>query len=270
MTEEPFVLSDAARRRRSPECASDLALDQLALGELSGADQTRLSAHLRACPSCSQAQVAIAASQRLFLAQENIGALASDALGRAERERATFRPWAWVTRLALPLALAAGAAAVVLWPAEQETRTKGGFSLSTYVLHPEAGNRGVLHAGEPVHPGDKLQFRYQGHRGYLAIVAVDAVGKVSVYYPPGPVAEPVEAGRDLRSAVELDDVLGPEVVVALRCAEPVAVAQVVAAAKQAVERARLAAQTPTAIDELGLPCIEMRQKLDKVGRPTPR
>jgi hypothetical protein len=174
-----------------------------------------------------------------------------------------------VRRLAVPaLALCAGAAGLVLWaPAN---RTKGGFSLSPYVLHPERASIGTLHAGEPLHPGDRLQFRYNGPRsGYLAVVAIDESGAVSVYYPAGPTAAAVEAGHevDLHSAVELDGKLGREVVLAVRCDQPVAVSDVVRAAREALRVARSRGLGLTELGPLGLPCDETRHRIAKTERP---
>src|SRR5207253_944057 len=100
--------------------------------------------------------------------------------------------------------------------------------------------------------------RYRGARaGYLTVVSVDAAKKVSVYYPPGPNAERVEAGHDvpLRSAIELDETLGRETVIGVRCDEARSVAEVVAAAQRGAA--------------LGPGCDEVRLELEKTAR-TPR
>jgi hypothetical protein len=196
--------------------------------------------------------------------------LAADALMRAERRPAP-RGWRW---LVAPLGLlAAGAAGFLLLPrTPQDFRTKGEFSLSSYVLHPESATAGTLHLGEPLHPGDRLQFRYNGSKsGHLAVVAVDSAGKVSIYYPPGPQAVPVEAGHDipLSSAVELDGTLGREVIVGVRCERPVAVAEISAATRSAVEAARARGVAVTDFGALGLPCAETRHQIVKQPPPLP-
>ncbi len=144
----------------------------------------------------------------------------------------------------------------------------GGFQLSTYVKHGERGGPGTLHTGEPLHPGDQLQFRYNGSQGgYLAILAVDARSEISVYYPTGPQAARVDGGReiDLAQAVELDGTLGPERIVAVRCDQPLGVAEAVAAARRAMTAAVEQGRPPTDLPPLGLPCAESRVDIVKVS-----
>jgi anti-sigma factor RsiW len=252
---------DARRRNRGPECASRLTLDRLALGELPEAERTTLAAHLSTCADCARAGEALAADRSQFLAEAALPTLAADALARAERARVPM--WERLRRLVMPLALgAAGVAGLALWLRPDDGhRTKGEFSLSPYVLHTEGGP-GTLHVGEPLHPGDQLQFRYNGAKaGYLAVVAVDARGKVSIYYPPGPRAAQVPAGREvpLSSAVELDGTLGRETVVGVRCQTPVGVDEILAATRKAARGGELG--------PLGLPCEETRYQFDKSARP---
>lgn len=268
-TSRPLPSLEAARRRRGPECASDLLLDRLALGELAEAERHRLEGHLAACAACASAGAALAADRARFLAEANVGALAADALSRVAGRPRGLR--ALLARLALPVTLAAGAAAALaLWARpEATTRTKGSpFSLALYVLH-EGATGGVVHGGEPLHPGDRLQFRYNGEAGHLAVVSIDAEAKVSLYYPPGPEAEAIPSGHDvpLRSAVELDGTLGPELLIAVRCARPVPVARILEAAQRSLERARAAGVAPVEVGPLDLPCDEARHRLSKAPRP---
>ena len=266
--ENQALVLDAGRRQRSAECVSNLALDRYLLDELAPHERDRLTAHLGTCHTCSEVHASLAADRERFDSDAPVASLAADALARwTQRPRGGLG--VWVRRLALPvLALGVGAAGLVLWtPAN---RTKGGFSLSPYVLHPERASTGSLHSGEPLHPGDRLQFRYNGPRGgYLAVVAVDERGAISVYYPAGPTAAAVDAGREveLRSAVELDGTLGREVVLGVRCDQPVAVSDVVRAAQNAVEAARAKGMSPPDLGPLGLPCDEMRHRIAKTGRP---
>lgn len=260
---------DAGRRRRGPACVSDLAFDRLALGELSAEEQGTLTAHLAGCADCAAARARLDEDRDLFAREAAIANLAAEALMRATRRPP--RRWQW---LVAPLGLlAAGAAAFALFvkPAP-EMRTKGEFSLSSYVLHPESATAGVLHLGEPLHPGDRVQFRYSGGQaGHLAIVAVDARGEVSVYYPPGALAAPVAAGTDLAldSAVELDGTLGREVILGVRCERAIPVSEVVGAARKAAEAARARGVAATDLGPLGLPCAETRHPIDKQPRPLP-
>jgi hypothetical protein len=266
--DHPGVL-DARRRTRGPACVSALTLDRFALGELEGGQREAVSAHLAGCADCTRAHQALSAEQALFVQEAPIANLAADALARAQRQPSR---WSW-RRLVAPLSLAAvGVGALVFFVTPREgTRTKGEFSLSPYVLHPESTAPGSLHLGEPLHPGDKLQFRYNGNAGYLTVVAIDSKGDVSVYYPPGPTAAPVPAGRDiaLASAVELDATLGREVIIGVRCETPVAVTAVAESARKAVEGARGRGLYATEIGALDFPCAQTRHQITKQPRPTP-
>jgi hypothetical protein len=258
---------DAGRRSKGPGCLSNLALDRYLLDELSPPERQGVAGHLVGCRTCADLY-AVMQAERVRFADQPLASLAADALARAGSSRPS-----WLRRLLIPAtALCAGAAALaVLWTPRADFRSKGsgGFSLSPYVLHPErAVTGGDLRPGEALHPGDKLQFRYHGRDGYLAVVAVDAGGTVSVFYPPGAQAAPVTGGRDvaLSSAVELDGSLGRELVVAVRCDQPVAVAEVVRAAQHAADAARARGASPTELAGLGLPCDETRQTIAKSKR----
>jgi hypothetical protein len=72
---------------------------------------------------------------------------------------------------------------------------------------------------------------------------------------------------ELQSAVELDDTLGRELVLGLRCDGPVALADVVKAARQAAAAARARGAAATEIGPLGLPCDETRYAIAKTPRP---
>jgi hypothetical protein len=247
-------------RRRGPGCLSDLQLDQLQLGELSPEARGVSERHLAGCPSCAQAHSALATLAATFAGETDVPSLAARTLDAAAQKRTP--PWRrWLMPVSLSAAAALGATLLLVRPPlpETGTRTKGGFSLNTYVQHAESDAPARLHLGEPLHPGDRVQFRYQGNEaGYLMILSADQAGRVSVYYPPGDAAAPVAAGRDvpLATAIELDDTLGDETVVALRCATAVSVAQ----AQEALAKAA----APTS---LRLGCAEHRVRLTKVATP---
>jgi hypothetical protein len=256
---------DTGRRSKGPGCVSNLALDLYLLDELAPGERDGLAGHLASCRPCTEVLAALQAD-RLRFADQPLANLAADAHTRAGAARAS-----WLRRLFVPTAaLCAGAAALALLWTPAQFRSKGGaFSLSPYVLHPESTTTGGLHQGEALHPGDQLQFRYNGARdGYLAVVSIDTTGGVSVFYPPGERAAPVAAGHDvaLSSAVELDGSLGRELVLAVRCDQPVAVADVVQAARRAAEAARARGAAPTELGPLGLPCDETRQTIAKARR----
>jgi hypothetical protein len=260
---------DAGRRRRSPECVSDLVLDRQALGELTDSERPAVEAHLASCADCAAASGRLSAARAEFAGNAAIATLAADALTRSEKKEDADWRILW-KRFFLPLGVVGALALVSIFVGRPGTRTKGEFSLSPYVLHPESTSDGSLHLGEPLHPGDRLQFRYNGARaGHLTIVAVDEAGKVSLYYPPGPTAAPVAAGREvpLSTSVELDATLGREVIIGVRCDVPVPVASVVDAARRSVEGARAKGSAATDLGPLGLPCAETRHQIAKQPRP---
>ncbi len=273
-------------RRRGPDCVSDLILDRCLGGDLDGEARTRLERHLAACATCTNAFAALSEDRAGFLASVDVPTLAADAVARAtvipsvEEMGIAALVAALARRVALPLGLAAAAVGGFLMlartPAHQDAvRAKGAgyahgaFSLSTFVKHEEQKGVGTPHTGEPLHPGDQLQFRYNGEAGFLAIIAVDDQAKVSVYYPPGPTAAPVGPGLDvpLASAVKLDGTLGRETIVAVRCAEAVPVEDIRRAAGRAVDAARTGGAPPQAFGPLGLPCAESRVDIQKIAPP---
>jgi hypothetical protein len=261
---------DAGRRRRSPTCASALVLDRLALDEVTSAERTALFAHIAGCADCTAAQARLEADRQAFAHEAALPTLAADALARSQR-KSEWTPAFW-RRLLAPMAMLGAVAGISLFIGRPQlgNRTKGELSLSAYVLHPERNATGSLHAGEPLHPGDQLQFRYNGRRGgYLAIVAVDGGGRVSVYYPSGGTAAPVAAGHDvaLSSAVELDGSLGHEVILGVRCDTPVSVQAIEAAARKAADSARARGAAPTELGALDLPCVDTRYRIEKQARP---
>jgi hypothetical protein len=268
-TDRPNLL-DAQRRSLGPTCVSDLTLDRVALGETNDTERAAVAAHLATCDGCTRASAVLAEDRAGFAREAAVANLAVDAMERSSREAKRIWKRVLLRRLIAPLAMG-GAVALITFFAKphSETRTKGEFSLSPYVLHPESGAAGNLHLGEPLHPGDRLQFRYNGgQRGYLAIVAVDAAGQVAAYYPSGTTAAPVEAGHDvdLQSAVELDGTLGREVIVGLRCQTAVAMDAILAATRKAASDARAHGGE---VGALGLPCVETRHQIDKRARPAP-
>lgn len=268
--ERPNAL-DAGRRRRGPACASDLVLDRLALDELDASERPALEAHLAACADCAAANARLIDERAAFAREAAVPNLAADALVRSQKKEDSDWRILW-RRFFLPLGAIATIAVVTLVAGRPGTRTKGEFSLSAYVLHPESTSNGSLHLGEPLHPGDRLQFRYNGARaGHLAIVAVDEAGRVSLYYPPGPSAAPVPAGHEIQlsTAVELDATLGREVIVGVRCDAPLSVDAVLSATRHAVEEARRRGAAATEMGPLGLPCAETRHQIAKQPRPGP-
>jgi hypothetical protein len=204
---------------RSPACLSRLHCDQLLNGELE--DRADLKAHQAGCARCT----ALLARHR----EERAGFAVP--LRRPRRRRR------WITPLA------AAAAVLGVWlvasrdrRAAPEARSKGRPGLAFYVKHGDAVRPGG--PGERVAPGDAINFAASTERpSFLAIVSVDGARHVSVYYPEGPAAAPLPAGRDqvLTLSVVLDDVLGLERLVGVFCDRPIAVAPLEAAVASGAE-----------------------------------
>ena len=237
---ESTAMGDLVRghnRRQGPECVSDLQLDQLALGEAPGIEADRVRLHLQQCATCEQAATRLARDRERFTSEVDFATAAATILGRAHiPTSSSLRRWG--RALAWPGALSAAAVAGLLAIAPPASltrspaagaRAKGAaLSLSTYVKFAGQDQPGTLHMGQPLGAGDRLQFRVTTDRpGHLAILSIDQEHEVSVFYPPGPTATAVPAGRDqaLTSAVELDETPGDETIVALLCdhEEPVSV-----------------------------------------------
>ncbi|HEY0715880.1 MAG TPA: hypothetical protein VGF45_24570, partial [Polyangia bacterium] len=220
-----------------------------------------------------------------FTASVDVGARAADALARANARGNSPAQASWWRRLwpvFAPAGLAAAGLFLVLAPkgepsGRDETRTKGTFGLSVYVLHPEAAKpgadaRGGLHLGEALHPGDQIRFGLRGidAAGAAYVLGIARNGDVSLYHassspaalgasPPATAAgsprAPGAGERLVPDAIELDGSLGSETLVALRCRGTVSAADVTAAAKQR------GTQT-----SLGLACDEARYLIEKVAR----
>jgi hypothetical protein len=271
---------DAQRRRRGSGCLSDLTLDRLEAGELASPEAAAAAGHLSVCGACAEARASLSQARHQFLAQQNLPALAADALARASQTGNLRGRPRWRSLVAV-LGLGAGAAAaVVLYgptgqvQVEDRYRTKGSLTLGVFVQHPEAGGDGKLHLGEALHPGDRLRFKVTSDRpGHVAILGIDRAGTVSVYHPQAAgsgaqagaaaTASPLAARSEvpLPTAVELDDTLGDEVVLAVRCADPLPIGDIVAAARKGAG----------ADGALALPCAQARYRITKVqlGQPTP-
>ena len=187
---------------------SELAVDRLLAGEITGADADAMRDHAASCERCAP--------------------LMADALA-VQRDFAAARP-----PLALPLpppvvrrrtavlastaaALAAAFAVVIVWPhtaAAPVVRTKGAAIAGFFVAHGGDVRRGALR--EVVMPGDRIELTTSTTEpGWFAAVSDDASGTRSIYIEP----QAVQPGQErvVPVAIELDGMLGPEIVTAVFC-----------------------------------------------------
>jgi anti-sigma factor RsiW len=212
------------RRPTSDGCLSNLALDELLGQELGAGESAVARVHLDGCSRCRARLAEIEAERDRFRqvapplalprpAARRIPtlALAAGALGAAAVLVFLLRPAPGTDRLAPPADAVQG---------------KGGIRLAVYIKRGDAVLAG--RSGDIVHPGEAIRFAYSSLAGgYLAILGRDGAGRVSVYYPDGDSAAPIERADEvvLPGSIILDDVLGPEVVHAVHCAAPVEVAR---------------------------------------------
>jgi hypothetical protein len=229
----------------APRCPSELTLERLRQGELTG--DLVLRAHTAGCPLC----------------QRTLEALAAPPPPMAfPRPRARF--------FALPalgvMAVAAAALVLVLRPREETISKGAGWQLSVIALAGDGKVRRV-EAGARLRPGDRLRFEVftRGPRAEVALVSLDAAGTVSSLVPAAGDTVPVPAGRRtlLDGAVELDDTLGAERILLVACPRARPVAEVAAAARQALARARGDAHQ---VNDLGLGCEQTSLWIEKVKR----
>lgn len=200
-----------------PACLSDLVLDQLRVGELPVAGLRGARAHLETCSRC----------------QQQLAALEQDAATFAKEQSAPswltpHSPRSWV-RPGIAVTAVLAAALALLWirpasppaPVESTVRLKGQGAISIYVRHNDRTFRAHSHA--IVHPGDALRIATSISRpSWIALFGLDARGTLSVHHPLGDEAEYVPEGTDrlLEMALELDDVLGEEIFLAVFCDAP--------------------------------------------------
>jgi hypothetical protein len=211
-------------QRPPPDCLSSLAIDQLLGEELAAATRQAALAHIGICPRCAARFDEIESARNQFRAAPPPVELP------APRRR--------MPTLALAFAGAAAAAAVLLFlvrvepgpgsaPAPAVTQVKGSMRLGVFIKRGD-----VIVAGrgrDIVHPGDSIRFTYSsGASGYLVVLSRDGAGRISIYYPDGESAAPIEAADQelLPGSIILDDILGVESIYGVRCDTPIAVARI--------------------------------------------
>jgi hypothetical protein len=259
----------------SDGCLSDLACDRLRTGELDEVRAAGLRAHLAGCAGCRERYAALEAEAGQFLAKRPAldGATSR---GRANVVSLAARPRRAGRRLAVAVsslgALAAAAALLlVLRPPGPGPgfRTKGSFNLDAYSKRRGDGHVTLVLPRGTAHPGDALRFRLSSARpGFVGLVSFDGAGTVSSYLPGEPALVSIAAGESQLPAgsIELDGTLGRERVVALLCAEPVATAQLLAAARTALAAAAGDAER-VELTGVGRDCSQTSLTFIKVAAP---
>jgi hypothetical protein len=243
-------------RRRAPDCLSDLDLDRLRLGEFEGSmEGARAAAHLQGCGDCKARMAELEAVVPPLDALPSVPSLSGP-----ERRRRRLRLAAWSAPIL-------AAAVVVLLPwSHKNSRTKGGsWQLGVIAQYPSGRVAGVFQ-GAALASGDRLRFEVSAPRhGYVAVISADAAGAVTPFAPASGNTIELPAGHHLLDgAVRLDDSIGAERLLLVACDHPMAVTEVVAAARTALVRAGgRVDQMPT----LALPCSERSFWIRKETRP---
>jgi len=254
--------------RTGGEHLSELALERWIAGEL--ADTTAAARHLARCADCQARLHHRSEARSVFGRRADLAALA-----QATWRRAGVAPSSRRRRLLALGAVAAVACLVVAIPTLLSPRigerldglrAKGGLALELFVRHPDGAVASMVPEGTAV-PGDQLRFRVVTPRkGFVAIVSVDGAGQVSAYLPAAGSLPAVGAGAHLLDgAVELDDVLGHERLLAFLCSEPLDGATVLAGVRGALKDA---GGDQTQLDSIlaRLPCAFTSFRFRKVPR----
>lgn len=219
------------------DCLSDLALDQVRVGEL--ASET-ISAHLDACGRCRARQRSLAEAH-LAVELPPLD-LTSKELTPQDLTPQDLKPLdpppqvkprrRWAQTSAAGLAIAAAALLlIIVRPATPlddpepsthnptpTTRTKGAPTLHFHIRRDGTILKGG--PGDALHPGDALRFAYSwSEGGAIAVLSRDGAGTISAYFPAGEHTYAAAAGEeiDLPGAVLLDEVLGDEVLYGFFC-----------------------------------------------------
>ena len=232
----------------------ELAIDRLLTDDLSTELLTELEAHLGDCAPCAER----VAEARSFVAEP--------LPLRRQRPEPGAQVIAFPRRrvaagVAVAFAMAAGLLLALKPPTEEFTARGGDLQLEVH--RQEAKGTHQLQDGEAVFPGDHLGFRVSSRKsGFLMVLGVDQTGSTYPCYPQGeqPEALPLSPSRapvDLNTAIQLDDAVGQEHIVALRCPEVFSFDEVSAALAGAPQQGPL----PT----LRAGCAQSELRLPKPG-----
>lgn len=217
---------------------SSESIDLLLLSALPSHEAQLAHVHLESCASCKAQWQTLSDDQKRF-EQFVFPRTLPTVQARVDAERSGFfgqlRWTMWVP------ALGVAAALVMLVFKGQETRLendgyvgiKGQPTLEIFAIRGDGGPFAVG-PGVPLHPKDRIRFVVSpAGAKYLLVASRDGAGTFSIYHPFGAqqsqALNDMKARLDVPGAVELDETLGPERVVAVFSEEPVMAEQVEAA-----------------------------------------
>jgi hypothetical protein len=250
---------------------SALAMERWVAGELELPDVRTATEHVVECGACRERYERLMVEDARFIASPQLASRVDSIVVAALREaRARTRRR---TAGALMACATLAVAFVVMSHHERSradepasaARRKGGTSMAI-VLQDARGRVATLADGDLARPGDAIRFQVTtGAAADLVVLAFDR-RQVSVYAPQPGAGEAVrlEPGRvvTLDGSIVLDDTLGPERVVAVFCAHPRALDELLAEARGAFERA---GRDPTRVEH-ATTCDEVHLDYLKVRR----
>lgn len=201
---------------RPISCVSDLVFDEWAAGELTAERALEVETHVQSCARCTARRDALADQSSAFLERAGTLLPTSGPRARSARLRQTLLAYSGAAALA-----AAAVLLVMRLDTESGTRSKGSTRIGFFVKRGERVYEGQ--SGERVNPGDRLRFVLSSPAArHVAIVARDARGTASIYYPEGRRTVPMGPAEQLAldSSIELDSTLGKERIYAVFCDAP--------------------------------------------------
>lgn len=229
---------------------SGLTLDAYRLGL--GRDRDRIDAHLQCCPVCSAVIDEMNADETAFLSEiypDTVDGVTKRVLAESS-EKNSSRHARYVPRVALGLAasVAIALASYVFFSHPSQSPSNAGEpylgakgDLGLEVFCRRAGRVFQVHEGDALFAGDMLRFvpHFEGHLRYVMVVAIDAAGTMSRYFPPGSdeAAAVDRPGEPLPGSIILDDATGPERILLLASPAPFDFAAVQTALKTEWRRA---------------------------------
>jgi hypothetical protein len=165
--------------------------------------------------------------------------------------------WRRLWPVAAGAAIAAGLVVAIVRPGKDAVQYRGEIAMRVVAKRGE--RQFVVHDGRELFEGDALRFVVTvGAPGYLTLFSVDGRGVVTPFYPgsdpekdPAPLMLERAGPHELPGAVELDDAVGDEVVIAVLSAEPFSRADVHDAFRRLVVGKRAAELTAAAAGVAG-------------------
>ncbi len=231
-------------------------LEAVAAGQTDQPPQAQAAAHAGGCPTCSSRLAAMTGARAEYLGAYPAQDFVRQVAARAERAPRPVAPAPrrrWLAGLAAgTLVVAVAAVFLLLRPAPDDVRLKGGVSWSVFA---KRGPRTwPVTDGESLKAGDRLAFAYviAGDR-YLLLLGVDDAGAITQYGGEGGAPLLLRRGRGtLPFGIELDARRGEERLFALFSPAALDVEQTKQALAAAAARAR-AQNRPLTAGDLKLP-----------------